>query len=59
MTYSDFYKNYNNFIGKKYRIVGLLNGRIVKSCWRSITEHKDLSEKPKENIIKNISVEIK
>lgn len=46
MTYSDFYKNYNNFIGKKYRIVGLLNWAIVKSCWRSITEPKDLSEKP-------------
>lgn len=59
MSYKDFYKNYNNFIGKKYRFVGLLNGRVVKSCWQSVTKHKNLAEIPADNVIKITGVEIK
>ena len=57
LNYSDFVKNFNSYKGCSYRIVGILNNKEVKSCWRR-ADFCDLAEKSSNKTIKIIGIEI-
>lgn len=57
MSYTEFYKRQEELHGCSYRIVGELNGKIVKSCWRKNLWH-DLAEKPNGENLKILGIEI-
>ena len=57
LNYSDFVKNFNSYKGCSYRIVGTLNNKEVRSCWRKAV-FCDLAETPSNQTIKIIGIEI-
>ena len=57
MSYEDFYNKQKELSGCYYRIVGELNGQVVKSCWRKNTFF-DLAKKPAGKM-KIMGIEIK
>ena len=57
INYSDFVKNFNSYKGCSYRIVGTLNNKEFRSCWRKAVVC-DLAETPANKTLKITSIEI-
>lgn len=57
LNYSDFVKNFDSYKGCSYRIVGTLNNKKVRSCWRK-ADVCDLAETLSNQIMKIIGIEI-